>query len=144
TGRDPLRRQTCRDSRRREVRHRPPNRGKVSRSTENPLKRSTPEAQDVGSRTTPKPLKPGGKTVSRGGAGAQWTCKTPRPTRHLSLRVVEHARPATRRTGLPALLTGRATTTKESAMDIRVSGHQVDVGDAFRTHVETRLEQLAE
>src|SRR5690606_23129639 len=29
-------------------------------------------------------------------------------------------------------------------MDIRVSGHQVDVGDAFRTHVETRLEQLAE
>lgn len=29
-------------------------------------------------------------------------------------------------------------------MDIRVSGHQVDVGDAFRTHVEQRLSQLAE
>lgn len=29
-------------------------------------------------------------------------------------------------------------------MDIRVSGHQVDVGDAFPTHVETRLQQLAE
>ena len=29
-------------------------------------------------------------------------------------------------------------------MDIRVSGHQVDVGEAFPTHVETRLQQLAE
>lgn len=29
-------------------------------------------------------------------------------------------------------------------MDIRVSGHQVDVGDAFRTHAEERLQQLAE
>lgn len=29
-------------------------------------------------------------------------------------------------------------------MDIRVSGHQVDVGDALTTHVETRLQQLAE
>ncbi|MCH8684058.1 ribosome hibernation-promoting factor, HPF/YfiA family [Pedomonas mirosovicensis] len=29
-------------------------------------------------------------------------------------------------------------------MDIRVSGHQVDVGDAFRTHVEERLNQMAE
>lgn len=29
-------------------------------------------------------------------------------------------------------------------MDIRVSGHQVDVGDAFTTHVETRLQQLAD
>lgn len=29
-------------------------------------------------------------------------------------------------------------------MDIRVSGHQVDVGDAFRTHCEEKLQQLAE
>ena len=29
-------------------------------------------------------------------------------------------------------------------MDIRVSGHQVDVGEAFPAHVETRLQQLAE
>ena len=28
-------------------------------------------------------------------------------------------------------------------MDIRVSGHQVDVGDALRDHVETRLQGLA-
>ncbi|WP_404710992.1 ribosome hibernation-promoting factor, HPF/YfiA family [Sphingomonas sp. MMS24-J13] len=29
-------------------------------------------------------------------------------------------------------------------MDIRVSGHQVDTGDALRTHVEERLQGLAE
>ena len=29
-------------------------------------------------------------------------------------------------------------------MDIRVSGHQVDTGDAIRTHVEDRLQALAE
>jgi ribosomal subunit interface protein len=29
-------------------------------------------------------------------------------------------------------------------MDIRVSGHQVDTGDALRTHVEDRLQALAE
>ena len=29
-------------------------------------------------------------------------------------------------------------------MDIRVSGHQVDTGDALRTHVETRLQAVAE
>jgi ribosomal subunit interface protein len=30
------------------------------------------------------------------------------------------------------------------AMDIRVSGHQVDTGDALRTHVEERLQGLAD
>lgn len=29
-------------------------------------------------------------------------------------------------------------------MEIRVSGHQVDTGEALRTHVETRLEAIAE
>ena len=29
-------------------------------------------------------------------------------------------------------------------MDIRVSGHQVDIGDAFRAHVTDRLEAMAE
>ena len=29
-------------------------------------------------------------------------------------------------------------------MDIRVSGHQVETGDALRTHVETRLQAIAD
>jgi ribosomal subunit interface protein len=32
----------------------------------------------------------------------------------------------------------------ENAMDIRVSGHQVDTGDALRAHVESRLEAIAD
>jgi len=37
-----------------------------------------------------------------------------------------------------------AATAKENAMEIRVSGHQVDTGAAFRTHVSTRLNAIAD
>jgi ribosomal subunit interface protein len=33
---------------------------------------------------------------------------------------------------------------KEPKMDIRVSGHRVETGDALRTHVETRLQAVAD
>ena len=41
---------------------------------------------------------------------------------------------------------GRPTGTArymEKMMDIRISGHQVDVGDALKTHVQDRLQGIA-